>query len=111
MSKRTILGDNTTRDCSEACSSTRLRLVQLQASEQVTCGIITQIAHLAMLLIMICMSLFILSIRLCQISQLRCYMAQLVHWYNIILNHDSIIYGYRKSIISYIIMLIATILL
>ena len=51
MSKCTILGDNTTRDCSEACNSTRLRLVQLQDSEPVTHDIITQIAHLAMLLI------------------------------------------------------------
>ena len=53
MSKRAILGDNTTRDCSEACSSTRLRLVQLQASAPVTPGIITQIAHLSMLLIIL----------------------------------------------------------
>ena len=53
MSKRTILGDNTTRDCSEACNSTQLHLVQLQASEPVTRGIITQIAHLAMLLIVV----------------------------------------------------------
>ena len=45
------LGDNATRDCSEACNSTRLCLVQLQASEPVTRGNITQIAHLAMLLI------------------------------------------------------------
>ena len=52
MSKRTILGDNTTRDCSEACNSTRLHIVQLQASEPVTQrGIITQIAHFAMLTI------------------------------------------------------------
>ena len=40
MSKCTILGDNTTRDCSEACNSTQLRLVQLQVSEPVTSGII-----------------------------------------------------------------------
>ena len=53
MSMCTILGDNTTRDCSEACNSTRLRLVQLQASEPVICGIVTQIAHLAMLLIIL----------------------------------------------------------
>ena len=46
-----FLGDNTTHDCSEACNSTRLRLIQLQTSEPVTCGIITQIAYLAMLLI------------------------------------------------------------
>ena len=51
MSKCAILGDNTTFDCSEACNSTRLCLMQLQASEPVTRGIITQIAHLAMLLI------------------------------------------------------------
>ena len=51
MCKCEILGDNTTYDCSEACNSTRHRLVQLQASEPVTRGIITQIAHLDMLLI------------------------------------------------------------
>ena len=51
MSKCTILSDNTTRDCSEACNSTWLRFVQLQASEQSrVVYIITQIAHLAMLL-------------------------------------------------------------
>ena len=53
MSKSTILGNNTTCDRSEACNSTRLHLVQLQASEPVTRGIITQIAHLAMLLIIL----------------------------------------------------------
>ena len=54
MSKCTILGDNTTCDCSEACSSTWLHLVQLQASERVTHdhGIISQIMHLDMLLIL-----------------------------------------------------------
>ena len=53
MSKHTIVGDNTTRDCSEAYYSTRLRLVQLQASEPVTRGITIQIACLAMLLIIL----------------------------------------------------------
>ena len=49
MYKCAILGDNTTRDCSEACNITRLHPVQLQASELVTHGIITQIAYLAKL--------------------------------------------------------------
>ena len=48
-----FLGDNTTHNGFEACNSTQLRLVQLQASEPVTRGIITQTAHLAMLLIML----------------------------------------------------------
>ena len=55
MSKCTILGDNTTCDCSEACNSTRPRLMQLQASEPVIHGIITQIAHLT-----ICYLLYII---------------------------------------------------
>ena len=37
----------------EACNSTRHCLVQLQASEPVTLGIITQIAHLVMLLMLL----------------------------------------------------------
>lgn len=45
MSKHAILGDNTTPDCSEACNSTWLHLVHLQASEPATHGY--QIAHLA----------------------------------------------------------------
>ena len=104
MSKHTIIGDNTTHDCSVACSSTQLRLVQLQVSEQVTRGIITQIAHALSHADLHVVVYFINIIFLCQISQLQCYMPQLVYWYNIILiilNHDSIIYGYRKSMISY----------
>ena len=44
------INDNTTHDYSEACNITRLCLMLLQAeSEPITRGIITQIAHLAML--------------------------------------------------------------
>ena len=48
MSNCAILGNNTTRDCSEACNSTRLRLMQLQTSDSVARDIIIQIAQLAM---------------------------------------------------------------